>query len=144
MTNERSAGGVVLNKRGEVLVVNQDGSVWSLPKGHVNPGETDVQAAEREIKEESGISEVRYVKALGSYQRYQVGKGGIGEYTDRLKTIIIFLFTTDQSKLAPEDPRNPYALWVEPEKVAELLTIPKDKAFYASVCSEILKYANGK
>src|SRR5450755_2851698 len=57
---EISAGGVVL--RGEQVVVivptrrAPDGSrVLALPKGHVDPGETALQAAEREVREETGI-----------------------------------------------------------------------------------------
>jgi 8-oxo-dGTP pyrophosphatase MutT (NUDIX family) len=30
---------------------------WDLPKGHVDPGETDLQCALRELEEETGISE---------------------------------------------------------------------------------------
>jgi 8-oxo-dGTP pyrophosphatase MutT (NUDIX family) len=57
---EFSAGGVVI--RGEEVVVivptrrAADGSrVLALPKGHVDPGETPVQAAQREVREETGI-----------------------------------------------------------------------------------------
>ena len=50
-----SAGGVVLNEKGEVLVVSQKGETWSLPKGHLDEWETARQAAEREICEESGV-----------------------------------------------------------------------------------------
>jgi 8-oxo-dGTP pyrophosphatase MutT (NUDIX family) len=63
---EISAGGVVV--RGEDRVEDTqvvaivptrraaDGSrVLGLPKGHVDPGETELQAAEREVREETGI-----------------------------------------------------------------------------------------
>lgn len=140
MSAEVSAGGVVINQDGDILVVNQDGTVWSLPKGHVNPGETARVAAEREIKEESGVSRLRYIKNLGSYQRYQVGKGGKGEHKDRLKTITLFLYTTDQLDLRPEDPRNPEARWVAPTDVVTMLTIPKDKAYFASILPDVLQF----
>ena len=44
-----SAGGVVMNSKGEVLVVSQGGTSWSLPKGHVEVGEDSLKAAKREI-----------------------------------------------------------------------------------------------
>jgi 8-oxo-dGTP pyrophosphatase MutT (NUDIX family) len=63
---EISAGGVVV--RGETALEDEqvvvivptrrapDGSrVLALPKGHVDPGETALQAAEREVREETGI-----------------------------------------------------------------------------------------
>jgi 8-oxo-dGTP pyrophosphatase MutT (NUDIX family) len=57
---ERSAGGVVV--RGEQVVVivptrrASDGSrVLALPKGHIDPGENALQAATREVREETGI-----------------------------------------------------------------------------------------
>ena len=54
MKHTQSAGGVVLNKKGEVLVVSQRGTSWSLPKGHIDKGEDALGAAKREIYEESG------------------------------------------------------------------------------------------
>ena len=60
-----SAGGVVINQQGMVLVVNQSGTSWSLPKGHVEPGEEPLQAAIREIKEESGITDLHFCANIG-------------------------------------------------------------------------------
>src|SRR6476469_3839798 len=57
---EFSAGGVVV-RGGKVVVIvptrrAADGSrVLALPKGHVDPGETPVQAATREVREETGV-----------------------------------------------------------------------------------------
>lgn len=128
-----SAGGVVVNPLGEVVVVSQKGDSWSLPKGHVDSGETAQEAAEREIREETGIAQLVFVRELGSYERYRVGKGGSGEDESELKRIHMFLFRTTQQALAPEDPANPEARWVSIENVADLLTHPKDKAFFESV-----------
>lgn len=137
MKTSLSAGGVVVNPQGNVLVVNQDGVSWSLPKGHIDPDETARQAAEREIKEESGVTDLHFVDELGSYERYKIGKNGIGEDKSSPKHITIFLLTTNQTSLAPEDPRHPEARWVAPEAVAELLTHPKDRAFYESIMPEM-------
>jgi len=136
MKKTNSAGGVVLNKDGQVLVVNQNGNSWSLPKGHIDPGEDDRAAAERETKEESGISNLTFIKDLGQYQRYKIGIDG-KEDESELKTITMFLYKTDQMQLKPEDPDNPEARWVEPNDVEKLLTHPKDKQFFHLVKAKI-------
>ncbi len=131
MIKTESAGGIVL-RGGFVLVVNQRGTSWSLPKGHIEKGEDPLQAAKREIAEESGITDLQYIKELGSYQRYLIGKNG-GDDKSELKTIHLFLFRTTTKILKPRDPKNPEARWVPKDKVADLLTHPKDKEFYLSV-----------
>ena len=140
MPEHRSAGGVVIGPTRKVLVVNQHNDSWSLPKGHVDPGETPRQAAVREIREESGVKELEFIKELGTYERYRIGKGGVGEDLTDLKRITVFLFTTKQAELAPEDPVNPEARWVDSDVVAGLLTHPKDQAFFAQVLPEIKQY----
>lgn len=131
-----TAGGVVLNTEGDVLVVSQRGDSWSLPKGHVDEGEETLEAVKREVKEESGISTLHLVKELGTYERYKIGKDGIGEDTSELKHITIFLFTTTEKELRPEDPHNPEARWVKKEEVANLLTHPKDREFFLSIAAQ--------
>ncbi len=132
-----SAGGVVLNTKGEVLVVSQqNGTSWSLPKGHIEPGEKEMEAAKREIEEESGITQLQYVRDLGRYSRYKIAKTG-GDDKTELKTMIMSLFTTDQTALKPVDPTNPEARWVPKEKVADLLTHLKDKEFFLKVLKEL-------
>jgi ADP-ribose pyrophosphatase YjhB (NUDIX family) len=134
--NTKSAGGVVINKKGEILIISQHGTTWSLPKGHIDEGETDIEASKREIYEESGIMKLEFISELGNYKRYKIGKDG-GEDKSELKTITIFLFKTDENMLNPIDPENPEARWVPKEKVAELLTHPKDKEFFLSIADKI-------
>lgn len=125
----KSAGGVVINHHGKILVVNQKGTSWSLPKGHVEEGEDLITAAKREIYEESGVTNLELIEEIGSYQRYKIDEFG-GEDKSELKTIIMFLFRTNQDSLKPVDPENPEAKWVEKGKVTDLLTHPKDKEFF--------------
>ena len=132
MKKTRSAGGVVTNDEGEVLVVSQRGTSWSLPKGHIDPGEDALGAAKREIYEESGIRDLELIRELGSYERYKIGLDG-GEERSELKVITMFLFRTSEKVLRPVDPDNPEARWVEKSKVAVLLTHEKDKEFFRRV-----------
>src|SRR3989344_8571229 len=134
----KNAGGVVLNKQGEVLVVSQQGVSWSLPKGYIEDGEEVLYAAKREIYEESGISpdQLEFVKNLGTYTRYRGGKNG-GDDLSEIKEITIFLFRTNTSDLKPIDPDNPEARWIPREEVADLLTHRKDKEFFVGVVNNL-------
>lgn len=129
-----SAGGVVVSPSRKVIVVSQNGNSWSLPKGIIEPGETEVEAAKREITEESGVKQLKHVKPLGEYSRYIIGKNPREDDKSVLKHIKMHLFTTpSQSQLVPEDPANPEARWVDIDQVEELLTHPADKQFFNSI-----------
>ncbi|MBC8213855.1 MAG: NUDIX domain-containing protein [Candidatus Marinimicrobia bacterium] len=136
INNTHSAGGVVLNPNGEVLVVSQHGTSWSLPKGHIDAGENKIQAARREIYEESGVDKLELIEELGSYKRYRIGLDGNNDLSE-FKTIYIFLFKTSQTKLQPKDKENPEARWVVKNEVTKLLTHPKDIEFYNSIIEQI-------
>ncbi len=127
-----------MNVSGEVLVVNQNHNSWSLPKGHLDPGESALEAATREIYEESGVKELALIEALGSYERPKIALAG-GDDRSEIKHLTFFLFRAHQTELAPQDPQNPEARWVKPEAVAGLLTHSKDKEFFLGVLDKIKK-----
>ena len=131
MVHTQSAGGVVLNKKNQVLVVNQYHRSWSFPKGHIEKGENSLDAAKREIYEESSINDLTYIRNLGSYSR-----PSMHDHSE-IKHIFMFLFRTSQTKLKPIDSHNPEARWVDKNKVADLLTSEKDKKFFLSIINEI-------
>lgn len=131
-----TAGGVVAGPSGHIIVVNQNNNSWSLPKGHIEPGETELEAAIREIREESGITQLEFVGKLGHYARHRIGLQGVDD-TSIIKSITLFLFKTPQEQLSPEDPDNPVARWVPINEVAGLLTHQKDKEFFISTTPKI-------
>jgi len=60
---ERSAGGVIFRRTGEggaalFLVIRDSYRNWGFPKGHVEEGESEVEAARREVCEETGLGEL--------------------------------------------------------------------------------------
>ena len=65
---ERSAGGVVvrvIDERPHVLLIRDPYRKWGLPKGHVDEGENDEEAALREVREETGLSDLLLGPDLG-------------------------------------------------------------------------------
>lgn len=128
------AGGVVVGPGGKIVIVEQKGNSWSFPKGGVDPGETPLAAARREIEEEAGITMLEYKADLGSYRRLGIGKDGIGEDTSRPpNTRIFFLFHTTQQIATHDGDETTDARFVTIDEALALLTHQRDKAFLRSV-----------
>ena len=134
-----SVGGVILNPGGSVLVINQNGNSWSLPKGHVEAGETLRQTAVREIAEETGITQLEFLSELGSYERFKMDKDGSDDSSE-LKRMTFFLFRTSQTRIQSDDPAHAEGRWVPRDQVAALLTHPKDREFFLSILDRINTY----
>ena len=131
------AGGIIINNNEKVVVVNQNHDSWSLPKGHVDDGETFLDAALREIYEETGIKNPKFIKPLGSYGRYRIGLDGNDDLS-HYKTIHIFLFESNQVKLKPVDENNPEAKWLKYAEAEKILTHPNDKKFFKKSIKSII------
>jgi 8-oxo-dGTP pyrophosphatase MutT (NUDIX family) len=109
---EVSAGGVVVHE-GQVLVIvpsrrAADGShVLGLPKGHLDDGETILEAAIREVREETGV-EVDLVQELGEVRYWYV--------RDRrkvAKSVHFFLFGYRGGDPADHDDEVLEARWMD-------------------------------
>ncbi len=136
MNHTYSAGGVVLNLEGKILIVSQKNKSWSLPKGKIEVGEEPAITAHREILEESGITYLHLIESLGIYTRSSLDADGQEDISE-MKTIYMYLFTTEQMALQPQDKDNPEARWMDPEEVLSSLTHSKDREFFKSVLTGV-------
>lgn len=70
---------------------------WDLPKGHVDPGESEMDCALREMEEETGIcrDRVRIDPDFRFEHRYLVNSARTG-WQEKLKTLVIFLGRMDE------------------------------------------------
>lgn len=104
VVRETTSGGVVFRRqaKGEVqILLMQDAkNRWTIPKGHVEPDEDPKGTAEREIREETGLKEMKVHSWLGKVNfRYRRG------HTLVLMTMHIYLVEGlgQTDKLHPED-----------------------------------------
>lgn len=58
-----AAGGIIENEAGQYLLIYRRGH-WDLPKGKIDAGESPLQAAHREIQEETGVSNLQWIADL--------------------------------------------------------------------------------
>lgn len=132
MNIRETAGGIVLNSRGEVaLVRNRPGTLWFFPKGGVDEGESLEEAAIREIREETGIKELEYLDTLATYERPKLEKDGTPSSTET-KRIHMFLYSTGESSLSPSM-EIVDAMWCPLAHIADSLENIKDRAWFTSV-----------
>lgn len=135
MHRARTAGGIVLGDHGTIAMVRRS-DAWLFPKGHVDEGESDEEAARREIYEETGLSDLEYLDDLGTYERYRIAKDGTDD-PDYLKEIHMFLFAAPaHAALAPAHEVKE-ARWVSLSRIAEEIGHPKDRAWFVSVFERI-------
>lgn len=105
VVRETTSGGIVFrrnpnNQELEILLMQDAKNRWTIPKGHVEPGEETGATAEREIREETGLQDMEVIIWLGKVDfRYRRG------HTLVLMTMHIWLVQAqgETNKLDPED-----------------------------------------
>lgn len=132
--DEVSAGGLVVDASGTkgLLIGRLDAKdakrerlLWSLPKGHIEPGETPEQAAIREVKEETGI-ESEIDKSLGVIDFWFMASG------KRIhKTVHHFLFKEVGGQIAPQVSEVDDVRWFPLDEIVSKLAYPDEKKLIA-------------
>lgn len=114
-----AGGGIIVRRHGNgtrVLVIHRKG-VWDLPKGKLDPGETVVECARREVREELGIDDLRVVDLLGTTEHRYAEDG-----TERVKTTWWYLMETDATAFRPQASEQiTEVAWMTPEEAAARL-----------------------
>lgn len=132
--DEVSAGGLVIDYSGShgLLIgrIDQKDStrtklLWSLPKGHIESGESPEEAALREVMEETGI-ESQITRPLGVIDFWFMAGG------KRIhKTVHHFLFAETGGLLAPQISEVDEVAWFPLTEIVEKLAYPDEKKLIA-------------
>ena len=75
MNKEFSAGAVIFKRKGPeisfLIVYSNRNKTWGFPKGRIEKGETEKNAAIREIKEETGLDNLRFIDGFTEKIMYE-------------------------------------------------------------------------
>ncbi|MFO0913310.1 MAG: NUDIX domain-containing protein [Pirellulales bacterium] len=95
---------------------------WDLPKGHMEPGETEMECALRELEEETGIQpdDIEIVPGFRFTIRYTVQSLRTG-HQPREKTVVIFLarLLTDIDLQPTEHLGGEWFPWAPPHRIQQ-------------------------
>ena len=132
--DEVSAGGLVVDTSGKLglLIGRRDLKdttgqriLWSLPKGHIEEGETPEEAALREVQEETGIVSV-IEKSLGVIDFWFMAGG------KRIhKTVHHYLFRENGGVLAAQESEVDEVAWFPLPEIVDRLAYPDEKKLIA-------------
>ena len=139
MGEEKSAGIVLfrnISDKNEFLLLNYPQGHWDFVKGKIEQNETSHEAAIRETKEETGISNIEFVDGFEESVEYDFRF----KNEDIHKKVIFFLAKTSEKKISLSHEHNDY-LWLGYDDALKKTTfenaknvLSKANQFLSSTC----------
>jgi len=138
MPIEKSAGAVIFRRENNniyYLLLHYPSSTkapkeyWDLPKGHIEKGEKELETVKREVEEETGLKDIKFIDGFKKWIKYFFKFNG----KNILKFVTFYLGETKTKEVKVSYEHLGYE-WLSYEKALERLTFKNAK--------EILKKAN--
>jgi len=120
-------GIVLLNRENKIFVgkrIDNPANSWQMPQGGVDENEDFLQAAKRELEEETGVKTVEVIKELNEWLTYDLpknllGKLWKGKYRGQKQKWFIMKFVGENREINVKT-KNPEFLdwkWIEPSEL---------------------------
>ena len=124
-------GIALLNHKNKVVVgkrIDNPVNFWQMPQGGLNKNEIFLQAAKRELEEETGIKTVKLIKELDEWLTYNLpknllGKIWKGKYRGQKQKWFIMKFVGKNKEINIKT-KNPEFLdwkWIEPSELPRIV-----------------------
>ncbi|AJY47568.1 RNA pyrophosphohydrolase [Martelella endophytica] len=158
-----NVGVMILNPEGKVWLgrrlsennTESDGTpqLWQMPQGGIDPGETPLVAAKRELYEETGMKTVELLAETRGWINYDlpdhlIGIGLHGRYRGQTQRWFAFRFNGDESEIAIDPPPEGHARefdawqWADIDALPSLIVAFK-RAVYEQVVAEFRHLVSG-
>ena len=126
---DKACGAVVIRDY-QVLMVYQNNGFWGFPKGHMEPGESEVETAVREVAEETGL---KIVVDGGKRFEFSYDLPELGLH----KTVVLFLAETDRQEARRQVSEIKELKWVPFSEVEDMLTFSEWRAVWREILASL-------
>ncbi len=129
LVKETSAGAVIFYKGGGriyYLLLNYGNGYWGFSKGHIEKNENEKRAAIREIFEETGLKDLKFINGFKEKIRYYFTRKTKGEIVTILKEVIFFLAETKTKKVKISKEHLGFE-WLEYKEALKRVTFENSK-----------------
>ena len=123
-------GIILLNSKNQVFVgkrIDNPRNSWQMPQGGVDKNENFIEAAKRELEEETGIKSVNIIKELNGWFEYDLpnyllGKLWDGKYKGQKQKwfIMKFLGENNEINVKTKNPEFSNWKWIKPEELPNI------------------------
>lgn len=147
----RGVGIALFNAAGKVFVaqrIDNPGPAWQMPQGGIDKGEAPLDAAWRELQEETGVRSAKLLAESTGWLRYDLPPELVtqlwkGKYRGQEQKWYAFRFTGKETEIdiAGEHPEFSSWKWVEFQRVPELI-VPFKRALYRDIVKEFRHLAD--
>jgi putative (di)nucleoside polyphosphate hydrolase len=147
----RGVGIVLFNDEGEVFVaqrIDNPGPAWQMPQGGIDRDENPIDAAWRELHEETGISSAKLLEESRDWLRYDLpaelaDRLWKGRYRGQEQMWYAFRFTGEESEIKIDGPHPEFSAWKwAPFAEVPKLIVPFKRPLYERVFEEFRHLAD--
>ncbi len=129
MKKEKAAGCIIIKEGKVLLILQKDGNFWGFPKGHLEEGETEIEAAKRETLEETGL-EVE-IDASKRYETNYIVRDEID------KTSVFYLAKVKAGRLKKQEEEVEEIKWFDLKEAIEKITYDNLKEIFKQALEDI-------
>ncbi|MFC1755205.1 NUDIX domain-containing protein [Thermoproteota archaeon] len=113
--SETSCGAVVINNKRILFIKSKQFQIWNIPKGHLEKGETELECALREVKEETGLDDLEVIPEFKKQVTYE------NELFKTIKTVILFVFLSKKDDIDLSHGENDDYRWCGIEEAMPII-----------------------
>ena len=131
MKKEKSCGTIIIDSNKRVLLVKQKLGWVGFPKGHMELGETEIETARRETKEETNLDVI-----IDEKKRYTIS---YITSTQIDKEVVYFRAKPISDSLLPQETEIAEIMWVDIDEVKQYLSFDNLKQLWQNVLDDFYK-----